>query len=422
MFLHGSGFEAFGFRTLAFGPQNPSFSSVSVASASQVSLAWAIPLDQDVGIAPGATEAEDETTNASGNYYRVGDVGVQVYRNGTVISGWTAGGEQTTSLDDAGLSPNTSCTYTLETRDNNSEGRGAWHNATGPQGATRVWTLSVPPATGSIMPDQTSPPAGSNVTWTAINRFGAGQVGYYRYAWDMSPTHTWTDAEPQRSGGTLATMPASAGAWYLHVRGYNGANVGNGTFDYLVTATPPPVSATALASSQNPSTETSNVTFTATVSAVPPAAGTPTGDLVFLANGTPFSTNALVSGTASASTASLPVGTNNVAVEYAGDGNFLGSLGSVAQVVQVMVTPSLTNAVLGIVDNSDGTFMLNFVGTPQAQYYVVSYSDLAATTNSWVPLAGSTNTVTNTTGLWSYTVMNTTVQQFYRSAAVVPGP
>lgn len=92
MFLHGSGFEAFGFRTLAFGPQNPSFSSVSVASASQVSLAWAIPLDQDVGIAPGATEAEDETTNASGNYYRVGDVGVQVYRNGTVISGWTAGG------------------------------------------------------------------------------------------------------------------------------------------------------------------------------------------------------------------------------------------------------------------------------------------------------------------------------------------
>lgn len=272
------------------------------------------------------------------------------------------------------------------------------------------------------MPDQTSPPAGSNVTWTAINRFGAGQVGYYRYAWDMSPTHTWTDAEPQWSGGTRATMPASAGAWYLHVRGYNGANVGNGMFDYLVTATPPPVSATALASSQNPSTETSNVTFTATVSAVPPAAGTPTGDLVFLANGTPFSTNALVSGAASASPASLPVGTNNVAVEYAGDGNFLGSLGSVAQVVQVMVTPSLTNAVLGIVDNSDGTFMLNFVGTPQAQYYVVSYSDLAATTNSWVPLAGSTNTITNTSGLWSYTVMNTTVQQFYRSAAVVPGP
>ena len=35
--------------------------------------------------------------------------------------------------------------------------------------------------------------------------------------------------------GTITTVPASAGAWYLHVKGYNGAAVGNGTFDYSVT-------------------------------------------------------------------------------------------------------------------------------------------------------------------------------------------
>jgi len=94
----------------------------------------------------------------------------------------------------------------------------------------------------------------------------------------------------------------------------------------------------------------------------------------------------------------------------------------VAQVVQALVTSSLTNMILSVVDNADGTFTLTFAGTPQAQYYVVAHSDLAAPMSSWAPLAGSTNTVTNTSGLWSHTVTNTGAQQFYRSAAVVPSP
>ncbi|HPL37750.1 MAG TPA: hypothetical protein PK815_14450, partial [Verrucomicrobiota bacterium] len=61
-------------------PQNPSFSSVTVASTSQINLAWAIPLDQGVGIGAGATEAADEASATSSNHYRRGDVGVQVYR------------------------------------------------------------------------------------------------------------------------------------------------------------------------------------------------------------------------------------------------------------------------------------------------------------------------------------------------------
>ena len=59
-----------------------------------------------------------------------------------------------------------------------------------------------------------------------------GTVQYYRYAWDQSPTHEWTGLEPQWSSGTITTPPTAAGTWYLHVQGYNGQNVPNGTYDY----------------------------------------------------------------------------------------------------------------------------------------------------------------------------------------------
>ncbi|HQL78723.1 MAG TPA: Ig-like domain repeat protein [Verrucomicrobiota bacterium] len=399
-------------------PQNPAFSSATAASPSQVNLAWALPLDQGVGIAAGATEAADEASNSSGNYYRVGDVGARVYRNGSAISGWG----KALAAADTGLTPNTQYTYTLEARDNQTETRGSWHNATGQQGSIAAWTLSVPPGAGSVTPDQATLPVGSNVTWTAVSGFGPGQVQYYRYAWDSSPTHTWTDTETQWTSGTLVTVPNTSGTWYLHIKGYNGANVANGAFDYAVTATPPPASATALVSSRNPSTEGSNVTFTATVTAVPPATGTPSGDVVFLANSVPFSTNVLVSGVASASTAALPVGTNTVVAEYAGDVIFTGSSDSLEQVVQSLVACSQTNAIVGIADNQDGTFTLTFLGTPQAQYYVVGSADVAAPMSNWEVLAGSTNTVSNPGGLWQITVTNTAARRYYRSTAVAPCP
>ena len=177
-----------------------------------------------------------------------------------------------------------------------------------------------------------------------------------------------------------------------------------------------------LASSVNPAPPGTNVTFTATVNGVPPAADLPTGKVVFSVNGTPFATNALVSGSASASTASLPLGTNAMTAQYVGDGNFLAGTGAVAQVVKLLVTCSQTNALLSAADNFDGTFTLTFVGTPQAEYYVLASPDAAAPMTNWAPVVGSTNTVTNVSGSWQFTVTNTAPQQFYRSSAVVPCP
>jgi N-acetylmuramoyl-L-alanine amidase len=399
-------------------PQAPAFAAAAAVSPSRIDLAWAIPMDEGVGIGPGAAEAADETSNSSDNYYRVGDVGVAVYREGSIISDWGT----STGVSDTGLAPNSPYTYEIAARDNNTEARGHWHNISDSPAPQVVWTLSVPPGAGSVAPDQAAVPVGSNVTWTAVGGFGPGLVQYYRYAWATSPTHSWTDTETQWTSGSIVTVPVSGGNWYLHVKGYNGAGVGNGSYAYSVTATAPPASALALVSSQNPSVQGSNVTFTATVTAVPPATGTPTGDVIFLANSLPFSTNLLVGGLASASTTSLPVGTNTLAAEYAGDSLFAGSSNSLQQVIQSTMTYSQTNRVAAMVDNGDCTFTISFSGTPGAQYYVVTSAEPAGEMSGWMVLANSTNTASSSTGLWSVTVTNDAIQRFYRSAAVNPAP
>ena len=78
---------------------------------------------------------------------------------------------------------------------------------------------------------------------------------------------------------------------------------------------------------------------------------------------------------------------------------------------------SQTNALVSITQNTNSTFELTFVGTPQAQYYVVANTNAVDAMTNWVVLPGSTNTVTNSSGLWSVTVTNDSAQWFYRAAA-----
>jgi autotransporter-associated beta strand protein len=178
----------------------------------------------------------------------------------------------------------------------------------------------------------------------------------------------------------------------------------------------------AMVSSANPSTLTSNVAFTATISGVTPAPDSPSGSISFLTNNTLAATVALTpttpgSATAVYATASLPVGTTTVAAHYAGDGNFSASTNSLQQVVNSGAACSQTNKILSVVNNNDGTFTLSFIGTPQAQYYVVTHTDVAAALATWVPVVGSTNTARSPSGSWNVTVTNTVPRRFYRSVA-----
>jgi hypothetical protein len=169
-------------------------------------------------------------------------------------------------------------------------------------------------------------------------------------------------------------------------------------------------STNVLSSSQNPSVQGSNVTFTATLSPVAPAVTIPTGSVQFLTNGVPLGGPvALVAGVANISTALLPPGSNAITAIYAGDANFSGSTNTLVQVV----TPiSQRPQTLGLKNNGDGTVTVTFAGVPGGQYVVQATASLAPA--SWVNI--STN-VAGPDGFWTITDSITNrPQRFYRSA------
>ena len=135
---------------------------------------------------------------------------------------------------------------------------------------------------------------------------------------------------------------------------------------------------TLLSSNVNPSVFGQSVTFTATVAAVPPGSGIPTGSVVFLIDGNPQSPVALVAGQATLTTSTLTVATHPVVANYAGDTNF-NSSGS---------------ATLNQVVNKASTTLSNLSDTPDPSVTGESYT-AGFTLNVTAPGGGTpTGTVT----------------------------
>ncbi len=104
----------------------------------------------------------------------------------------------------------------------------------------------------------------------------------------------------------------------------------------------PVATTTLVASAPNPSLPGSNVTLTATVSPVAPATNVPTGTVTFKTNSAPLGPPVpLVNGVAVMDTTGLAHGFTPVWAEYPGQGLFLGSTGSVVQLVN---TPPIGGA------------------------------------------------------------------------------
>jgi len=249
-------------------------------------------------------------------------------------------------------------------------------------------------------------------TAAAIPALTAGNIQHG----DTAPA--WTESYDNSNAGVSKTLtPAGL------------VNDGNGGANYSYTYAPDHTgvitgssSSVGLGSSSNPSVESANVTFTATVTGVPPLA-LPTGNVVFLANGTPFATNALSGGIVTASTTALPIGHNAITAEYLGSGAFPASSSTALdQVVTSSVIYSQTNVVVSFINNRNGTFTINARGTPGAQYYVVASGIVRTNMAVWAPLAGTTNTAAIPSGAWSCIVTNYSVPVFYRAAAVNPAP
>ena len=77
------------------------------------------------------------------------------------------------------------------------------------------------------------------------------------------------------------------------------------------------------------------------------------------------------------------------------------ALRSLAQVVTNNVIYSQTNIVASVVNHHNGTFTLNLIGTPGAQYYVVASTNINAHMANWTAVVGSTNTASSPSGTWS---------------------
>jgi hypothetical protein len=118
-------------------------------------------------------------------------------------------------------------------------------------------------------------------------------------------------------------------------------------------------SSTRLTSSLNPSAPGQQITFTATVAAVPPGSGTPTGQVTFQDGTNVIGQVPLnASGVASFSTSSLAAGSHTISAIYASDTNFAASNGTLGQSVQnsAATTTSLSSSANPSVYSQSVTF------------------------------------------------------------------
>jgi hypothetical protein len=168
---------------------------------------------------------------------------------------------------------------------------------------------------------------------------------------------------------------------------------------------------TALASSSNPSIVGATLTFTASVTATLPGAGTPTGTVTFSDGMTILGTGTLnASGVATFDTTALDVGTHVITASYAGDASFHASTTTLSQVVNqdgdttalvssqnpstfgASVTFTATVTTSGTGGTPTGTITFDDGGT------VIGTGTLTAgvATFSTATLAGGTHTITAT--------------------------
>lgn len=172
-------------------------------------------------------------------------------------------------------------------------------------------TLNINAATLTVTADSKSKAYGE-----ALPALTATYSGFIGSDGTNSLTSLATLATTATAVSNVGTYPITAG----------GASSANYTFNYVAGTLTVTQSLTTgvLASSGNPALPGTNVTFTMTISAVAPGAGTPNGSVNFRIDGAIAGSGTLSGGVATYSTSLLTHGTHAVVAEYAGSVNFAG--------------------------------------------------------------------------------------------------
>jgi hypothetical protein len=142
---------------------------------------------------------------------------------------------------------------------------------------------------------------------------------------------------------TPATTTSPVGMYWVSLSGLSSVDYGITYVDGTLTVIAPTASATGttVVSSGDPMVYGQVVTFTATVSAIAPATGTPTGRVTFLDGSVVLGTAPLSGGVATIATSALDAGDHLITVSYSGDAVFAPSDSSV-------LTESVTPAPLTV--------------------------------------------------------------------------
>jgi hypothetical protein len=151
---------------------------------------------------------------------------------------------------------------------------------------------------------------------------------------------TAADLDVPASITTDATSSSTIGSYPINVSGAADVN-------YNIAFAPGTLTITrvgtvgALFSSANPAVQGREVTFTFTVSAVPPSTAVPVGMVRFTVNGA-VQNPALINGIATLTTAELAPGSHSILVEYLGTPNFFGALKVLEPEQLIIPRPAIT--------------------------------------------------------------------------------
>jgi hypothetical protein len=205
-----------------------------------------------------------------------------------------------------------------------------------------IQTVNTPTAT-TVTSSANPSVFGQPVTFTATVSAAAPGSG------TPTGTVTFSDGLTSIGSGTLSAGIATFSTSSLTVGAHaitaiysgdtNFAASTSATLDQEVVAA---ATTTTVASSANPSVFGQPVTFTATVTPIPPGSGTPIGNVTFTVDGSPVSTQPTSDGTATVSL-TLNLGDHVImAAFYSGDTNFGGSTsGAITQTVNQAPTTTI---------------------------------------------------------------------------------
>jgi hypothetical protein len=176
--------------------------------------------------------------------------------------------------------------------------------------------------TSSINPTVTGQPTVLRVTVAPVAPGTGTPAGRVTIFDGATPLVTLT-----LSGGTASTSRTFAAGPHALTATYLGnANYATSTSPVQSQAVSPAATSVALRTSSASVLAGRSVTFTATVRAVAPGTGTPTGTVTFLDGSIAIGTVALGgSGTAALSTSSLSRGTHTITARYNGSASYLTS-------------------------------------------------------------------------------------------------